>query len=493
MRCILVFDVGTGGIHVNLVDVNGKFAGSAYEEIRYGYLDDCNGLDWDPPASWEKGLAAASAALAESGVGREDVAAVAVTSQRHGMAFTDEDGTVLLGTPNLDARSRSQVEALSREFCEKVYDLTARWPDVYFPALRLRWLKDNRPGDYRKVTRALMVNEYFIYRLTGRMCSEWTNAAETMLFDVGRLAWSDDMRAIFGFDNVIPNDLIAPGDAAGALRPEIAERLGLPELPVVAAVSDTQAAALGSGMVRVGDVVAVNGSTTPILMLENHFLKDPGRRIWTDPYLKDLWILESNCLQSGMVHRRLMDHLVDLIRMLPGQDGFTRGELYSLLEKLEGSTSGVVSYFGSRRFHVSRTESRRLHITFPNEETNIFAAILPSYMENLAFAVAANLEQLEEISGRTAPAVCLTGGGSKSRHFRRLVPALLPDRRVMVTKDLETTSRGAALQAWVAIGEFDGVVEAVEEMAKDGWYEELRPEAIPGIDERYKMWKELFG
>lgn len=493
MRCILVFDVGTGGVHVNLVDVTGKFIGAAYEEIRYDYLADCNGLEWDPPSSWEKGLAAAATALAGAGIARQDVVAVAVTSQRHGMAFTDEEGTVFLGTPNLDARSRQQVDALPREFCEKVYDLTARWPDVYFPALRLQWLKDNRPGEYKKITRALMVNEYFIYRLTGRMCSEWTNAAETMLFDVGRLAWSDDMRAIFGFDNVVPNDLVAPGDVAGTLRPDIAETLGLPRLPVIAAVSDTQAAALGSGMIRVGDVVAVNGSTTPVLMIENHFLKDPERRIWTDPYLKDLWILESNCLQSGMVHRRLMDHLTGLIRMLPGQERFTREELYSLLEKMEGSTNGVVSYFGSRRFHVSRTENRRFHITFPNEETNIFAAILPSCMENLAFAVAANLEQLEEISGREAPTVCLTGGGSRSRHFRRLAPSLLRDRRVMVTRDLETTSRGAALQAWVAVGEFAGVVEAVTEMARDGWYEDLRPETIPGIEERFAMWKELFG
>ncbi len=493
MRCILVFDVGTGGVHVNLVDVNGKFAGSAYEEIRYDYLADHNGLEWDPPSSWEKGLAAAARALAESGVDRNEVVAVAVTSQRHGMAFTDEGGKVFLGTPNLDARSREQVDALSREFCEKVYDLTARWPDVYFPALRLQWLKDNRPGDYQRVTRALMVNEYFIYRLTGRMCSEWTNAAETMLFDVGHLAWSDDMRKIFGFENVLPNDLIAPGDIAGTLRRDIADQLGLPQLPVVAAVSDTQAAALGSGMVQVGDVVAVNGSTTPVLMIENHFLKDPKRRIWTDPYLKDLWILESNCLQSGMVHRKLMDHLTSLIRMLPGQEHFSRGELYSLLEKLEGSTNGVVSFFGSRRFHVSRTESRRYHITFPNEETNIFAAILPSYMENLAFAVAANLEQLEEISGREAQTICLTGGGSKSRHFRRLVPTLLSGRRVRVTRELETTSRGAALQAWVAVGEFPGVVEAVAEMAKEGWYEDLPPETVPGIEERYGMWKELFG
>lgn len=493
MRCVLVFDVGTGGVHVNLVDANGEFAGSAYEEIRYNYLADCGGLDWDPVSSWESALVATRKALDDSGLDREDIVAVAVTSQRHGMAFTDEKGHAYLGTPNLDGRSRRQVEALSGAFCEKVYDLTARWPDVYFPALRLQWLRDNRPEDYKRVTRTLMVNEYFIYRLTGRMCSEWTNAAETMLFDVGHLAWSDEMRSIFGFDNVVPNDLIAPGDVAGNLHGDIAGKLGLPRLPVIAAVSDTQAAALGSGMVRVGDVVAVNGSTTPVLMIENHFLKDAKRRIWTDPYLKDLWILESNCLQTGMVHRRLMDHLTDLIRMLPGQEGFTRHELYSLLEKLEGHTEGVVSFFGSRRFHVSNTESRRLHITFPNEETNIFAAILPSYMENLAFALAANIEQLEEISGRAAPNVCLTGGGSKSGHFRRLVPSLLRDRRVMVTRDLETTSRGAAIQAWTAVGEYSGVGEAVAAMSKGGWYEELPAQAAPGLDERYQMWKEQFG
>ncbi len=369
-----------------------------------------------------------------------------------------------------------------------IYDHTARWPDVFFPAVRLLWLRDNRPDDYAAVTHALMVNEYFIYKLTGRMCSEWTNAAETLLFETGKLAWSDKLISLLGLEHLKMNDLIAPGDVAGELKPELASLLGLPRVPVIAAVSDTQAATLGSGMVNLGDVVAVNGSTTPVMMIEDHFLMDPQRRIWVDPYVRGLWLLESNCLQSGMVHRKLMDHLTELIRMLPGQENFDRNDLYKLLEKLEDRTDGVVSFFGCRRFHVSRRESRRLEITFPNEQINIFAAILPSYVENLAFAIASNLEQLEEISGRTVRRVCLTGGGSRSSHLRKIMPVLLEDREVMVTKDLETTSRGAAIQAWTTVGAYPDVRSAVAAMSREGWFEPLPGNGDARLQERYRMW-----
>lgn len=493
MRCILVFDVGTGGVHVNIIDRMGNFVASTYDEIKYKYLPESDGLDWDPEDTWEKAKAAAAKAVAQAHEKGAEIAAVTVTSQRHGMAFTDDAGKVYLGCPNLDARAKVQTEQTSAKFGDRIYSLTARWPDIYFPAIRLLWLKDTHPADYDKVTRILMVNDYFMYRLTGRMVAEATNAAETLLMEVGKLSWSKEIISTFGFDHMKMNDIVFPGDTVGDLSQSIAGYLGLGKIPVVAAVSDTQAAALGSGMTRVGNVVAVNGSTTPVLMLEDHFLKDPERRIWVDPYIKGMWALESNCLQSGMVHRKLMDHLTELIRLLPGQEDFTRGELYNLLEKLEDKTDGVVSYMGSRRFHVSRRANPRLTISFPNTETNIFAAILPSFMENLAFAVAANVEQLEDVSGRKAPTLCLTGGGSGSRHFKRLIPSLMPDRAVTVTKELETTSRGAAIQGWVAVGEYPDADTAVHEMGSENWLEPLRGGYAPKLLERYEMWKEMFG
>lgn len=491
MSCILAFDIGTGGVHVNVIAPDGGFLGSAYEEISYRYLKDCGGMDWDAGSSWASSLKAAAAALASAGIAGGAVRAIAVTSQRHGMVFADESGREILTTPNLDGRSTEQVKRIAPGHGEAIYDLTARWPDIYFPAIRLLWLKDNRPDDYKAVTRILMINEYIAYKLTGRMCSEWTNAAETLLFDTGGLRWSREMFELLGLDGIRPNDLIAPGDIVGTLLPEVAEELGLGRVPVVAAVSDTQAAALGSGMIDIGDMVAVNGSTTPVLMVEDHFLKDSKRRIWTDPYLKNLWLLESNCLQSGMVHRKLMDHLIELIRMIPGQEAFARDDLYKLLERLEDRTDGVVSYFGSRRFNVSGMENKRLQITFPNDETNVFAAILPSYVENLVFAIVSNIEQLREISGRPGRRLCLTGGGSRSSHLKRLLPALLPECEVFVTRELETTSRGAAIQAWVAVGEYAGVGEAVAAMSSGGWYDALRAGHAPRLRERYELWREL--
>ncbi len=70
MSHILVFDIGTGGVHVNIIDLLGRFAGSAYEEICYDYIKEYDGLDWHAAASWGSSLKAAETALATSGVDR---------------------------------------------------------------------------------------------------------------------------------------------------------------------------------------------------------------------------------------------------------------------------------------------------------------------------------------------------------------------------------------------------------------------------------------
>lgn len=489
MKHVLVVDVGTGGVHACLVDPMGTISGNAYSEIAYIYDPEVQGYDLDAAGLFETVKKTVVDALAKAGVPGGDVAALTVTSQRHGCVFLDADDAVVAAFPNLDARSEAEVGELIPSG-EEIFAVTARWPAPWFPAIRYLWLRRHRPGPHAATASMMMLNEYVVFRLTGERVSEWSNAAETMFFDITRREWSEPMRALFEAESLKLNRIVETGAVAGGLAAEIAGALGLGRVPVVMAASDTQSAALGCGEIDPGDVVVVNGSTTPLLMPLAEFKIDGGRRVYTDPYYGGQWAFEANCNQSGIIHRRLLDQLLGLVRRLPGQENLRREALYDLFAGPEADPNGIVMHWGPVVSNIGRAwRVPRLFVSGENDECNLFASIIPAFVENLAFAIHENVRQLWEIAGGRKGRIVLTGGGSRNQRLQKAIAALNSGKQTVITAELETTSRGAALQAWIAAGKYKDPADAYRAMDTSGWCRSIEPDKNPGLLERHAQWR----
>ena len=92
---------------------------------------------------------------------------------------------------------------------------------------------------------------------------------------------------------------------------------------------------------------------------------------------------------------------------------------------------------------------------------NPFMALVPSFIENLAFAIVANIEQLEEISGTPIQTIRMTGGGNRNKLLTKILPLLLEGRTITRSASTESTSRGAAMQAFLANKVFPDLDSAV--------------------------------
>ena len=104
-----------------------------------------------------------------------------------------------------------------------------------------------------------------------------------------------------------------------------------------------------------------------------------------------------------------------------------------------------------------------------NDEPNSLKAIIPAFVEYLAFAIHENARQLAEIGGRDLNRIFLTGGGSASTRLQHALAILNPDKTIYLTNELETTSRGASIQAWMAVGHFANLPEAYRAMDEESW------------------------
>ncbi len=337
----------------------------------------------------------------------------------------------------------------------------------------------------------MMINEYAVFRLCGERVAEWTNAAETLFFDIRSRSWSQTMVDAYDLGRIRLNSIAPTGSAAGNLTPDLADELGLGRIPVVIAASDTQSAALGSGNVQPGEAVAVNGSTTPLFMPLAKFMIDEQRRVYTDPYYGDSWALEGNCNQTGIVHRRLMDQLLSLIRRLPGQEKARREDLYELFAGPDADAEGVTMHWGPLVSNICKHHKlSRLFLTSASNEINVFMSIIPAYSENVAFAIHENAKQLAAIAGVASGCLILTGGGSPNKLLQRILAALNPDKDICLTRELETTSRGAAIQAWIAIGKYDSLADAYQAMPTGEWRILLPKADMPEIRDRHRQWRE---
>ena len=451
MKSVIIIDVGTGGLHVSLMDSEGSFIASNYKELVYTSAESHQALTFDPDHEFEHTLRLIESVLAQSKIDKKQVLSMTVTSQRHGGVFLDTDHNVVHACPNIDDMAGSEALTLSQTECRRIYELTARWPTGLFHGIRLRWLKHHRPEIFTKITTFLMINDWFAFQLSGAMCSEWTNSVETLLFDITQLAWSDELVKLFGVDALQLPQAVEPGTIVETLKPDLAKRLGLnQETTIVLAASDTQSALLGTGALKNGDVTVVNGSTTPIQMVVDHLLIDEQCRIWTGPYLAGKWVLESNCGKTGMVYRHYLKHLSDFLRLFVPDHKLSSEELSAITDQYLDVATGVLPFLGPCIFDVSNFLGMTNALFLEGETVNPFMALVPSFIENLAFAIVANIEQLEEISGAPIQTIRMTGGGNRNKLLTKILPLLLEGRTITRSASTESTSRGAAIQAFLA-------------------------------------------
>ncbi len=142
------------------------------------------------------------------------------------------------------------------------------------------WLREHEPQNYARVRRLLLPKDYIRLLLTGESASDASDAAGTLLLDLDRRDWSDELLAALEIPrDWLPRVYEGP-QVTGRLRQAVAEELGLPAgLPVIAGGGDNAAAAVGTGIVREG-VISSSIGTSGVLFAHSDAIRlDPQGRL----------------------------------------------------------------------------------------------------------------------------------------------------------------------------------------------------------------------
>jgi xylulokinase len=469
--CVLAIDLGSSGPKVALVDARGEIVARTSGSVAIKLTADGGG-EQDPEDWWRSTTACVRALLRDSGIAREQIAAVSCASQWSVTVPVDRTGRHLMNAIHwTDSRGavytkrvtngRIKVAGYGIRQLVRWVRLTGGAPtDSGADALaHMLFILHERPEVYRQTYKLLEPSDYLNLRLTGRAVASYATVFPYLLTDNRdntRVRYDDKLIAWCGIDRDKLPELLPVGTVLGTLLPAAAEAWGLSAAtPVIGGTPDSQAAALGSGAVRDYEAHVCLGTTawlschvpfkkTNLLHYvatmpsaihgRNMVAAEQGAAGRCLGAFVDQWLFPSDELNIAGTPADVYERIERLVRAVPAG---SEGLLFMPWLNGAGPPSGESAIRGG--FLNQSLRTTRSHA-------------LRAIMEGVAFNLRWLRWSVERFVGRKFESLNLIGRCARSDTWCQIMADVL-DRPIHRMSDPEmATSRGAALAAWVALG-----------------------------------------
>ncbi len=457
-KVVLALDTGTTSARALVIDASGVVLASAQQEVglstpRAGWVEQ------DAEELWRAQLATARAALDKAGVSASGVAGLGIANQRETTILWDRATSVPVAPAIVwqDRRTAGFCEELRGAGAEAmVRRRTGLLLDPYFSGTKLRWLLDHVPGTRERADAGELafgtVDSWMAWRLSGgrRHVTDATNASRTLLYDIRKGAWDDELLALFGVPRALLPEVCDSSGVVGTADPAL---LGA-AIPIAGMAGDQQAALFGQACTQRGMMKVTYGTgcflllntggepaATPAGLVSTVALQRDGRRTYA---------LEGSVFIGGAAVQWLRDGL--------GIVG-SGAEATSLAQSVP-SSDGVVFVPALAGLGAPHWDPHARGAIFGLTRGATAAHLARATLEGIAFQVA-DLYEAEAEGAGVAPAEVRADGGAAASDLLLQFQADLLGVPVTRAGQPEATAFGAA---WLA-GLATGVWESEEEVA----------------------------
>ena len=414
--------------------------------IREGRASHPEGSEVDPQAWWDAFLEAVRAAG-----GLDDVRALSVGGQQHGMVCLDEQGEVI--RPALlwnDTRSAEAARELILERGDGDSEAGARWwaqatglvPVASFTVTKLRWVADNEPENARKIAAICLPHDWLSWKIRGGFEAVGLEGLCTDRSDASGTGYMDRADAVYRREILAQALRISLEEAEGIILPKICEPMeamgcgdlaqGWGEIAIGPGCGDNAGAALGVGL-GVGQALLSLGTSGVVAVVSETPVEDPSGQVAGFADASGHWlplactlnasrILDAVGAMSGLSYEELDEAALSVpdaggLRLVPYFEGERTPNLPDATARLEGMTLK-----NSTRAHLAR-------------------AGVEGLLAHMRFA----LECVREL-GVPIEKVLVVGGGARSRAVQSLAAEFL-GVPVEFPEAAEYVALGAARQA----------------------------------------------
>lgn len=340
---------------------------------------------------------------------------------------------------------------------ESLYAATGIQKQKFNTVYQLAYLKEKFPEQLRKAERMRMLPDYFVFLLTGKTVQEYTNATTTGLVNAEACDWDWKIIEALGLPKRIFSELREPGLCVGGLKPEIAAEVGFDTKVVLTASHDTASAVMAIPSNR-DDILYISSGTWSLMGVERpspdcseksaaHNFTNEGGYARRYRYLKNimgLWMIQQ------------LRHELD--------DRYSFAELCGMAE---GCGIDTLIDCGDEMFLAPVSMKRAIetycerHGLESPATAGEFARVI---YRSLALCYQSTAEEIEQITGRSYPAIHIIGGGSHADYLNRLTAEFTG--KTVYAGPSEATAYGNLAAQLLAEGAFESLSDVREAIGK---------------------------
>lgn len=480
-RLFLVLDEGTTSTRAILYDDRGARVAISQAELTQ-YYPSPGWVEHDAVEIRDRSIACARAMVAEAG-GADRIAAIAIANQRETIVAWDRATGEPVGRAIVWQDRRTALRC--RELCDAGHEplVSARSGlvlDPYFSATKIDWLLTHNAEARALGSRLAVgtVESWLVWCLTGGLhISDATNASRTMLMNLDRGCWDDDLLSLHNIPRSLLPEIV---NSAGELGKTHADVFGRP-IPICGLVGDQQGATIGQACFAEGQAKATLGTGAFILCNTGHRPVQSRNRllgtVLAQVQGERTYALEGSVFAAGSLIQWLRDK-VGLVA--------NAAETSSIARSVESSGGVVVvPALAGLGAPYWRAEARGVIAGLSHGSGR--AEIVRAALESIA-------HQLHDLKAAFAGDGChwshlrIDGGMSANEWVAGDIADIL-DLEVERPRDVETTALGAAMLAAVGIGRFPSLADAAE---MRGPAETFRPAMTASVrSRRLEAWHRL--
>lgn len=445
---IISLDEGTTSCRAVLYDKNANPVGSMQQEFTQIYPQP-GWVEHNAEEIFKTQLMVLQNLLVEKEIKHEQIAAIGITNQRETIVIWDKN----TGKPVYNAivwqcrRTAAYCEELmAAGWTEKIRKKTGLKIDAYFSATKIKWILDNVPGVRERAERGELlagtIDTWLIWKFSGGKChfTDYTNASRTMLFNIYKLDWDDELLELMDIPRCILPQVCDSSKVYCNTDKEVCGFVA----PIASAVGDQQSALFGQGCFKKGDAKNTYG-TGCFMLMNTGSTPVASEQLLTTIALgmngKIEYALEGSVFVAGAVIKWLRDEL-EMISCA--------NEINIQAEKVSDSNGVylVPAFVGlGTPYWDMYARGAIVGLTRGVKKAHICRAAL----EGIAYEVRDVLDTMVKDSGVPINVLNVDGGACVSDIMMQFQSDIL-NTKVCRPKNVETTALGAAYLAGLATG-----------------------------------------
>lgn len=476
MKHVIGVDLGTSSVKVLLVNQEGRVVAEATEDYPLIHLKA--GYSEQDPEEWvTKTVLALKKLTASSGVSPDDIEGISFSGQMHGLVLLDEKRNVIRNAILWnDTRTTEQCREITRTLGDRLLAVTRNPALEGFTLPKILWVKQYEPDNYAKASVFLLPKDYLRYRLTGAIHMDYSDAAGTLLLDIGAKQWSKEVCDKLGVDIALCPPLVESHAHVGNLLPEIAEATGLsPSTKVFAGGADNACGAIGSGILKDGEGMSSIGTSGVILSYENGLGADyKGKVHFFNHGKENAYYSMGVTLAAG--------YSLSWFKQTFAKDESFNEMVASAGEVKPGSDGLLFTPYlvGERTPHAdANIRGSFIGMDGAHQKKHFVRAV----MEGITFSLQESIEIFRQ-AGKTVDTIISIGGGAKSALWLQMQADIF-NADVVQLENEQGPGMGAAMLAAYGSGWFGSLEECAEVFIK-------RSSVYSPIADNVKVYADLF-